>query len=459
MSLLIRNGIIITAGAKYEGDVFCEGEQITRIGRGLEVPAGATVIDAAGKLVMPGFVDPHVHVYLPLKTVCSKDTYETASRAALVGGTTCFIDFCSPNRNELPLHALDVWHEKSEGKSACDYSFHMAVTRNDRETEQQLREVVRRGVTSFKVYLAYKDSVNLPDRELVPTLRLAAELGVMTMGHCEDAEAIDRLQKQLIAEGKTGPEWHYHSRPPSMEAAGTKHFASLARETGARAYVVHLSCEESLQAALVERDLGADLRIETLTSYLLLDKSYAERANFEGAKYIVSPPLREKRNQAILWEALKSGVIHTVGTDHAPFDFATQKQLGRDDFTKIPNGMPTLEDRVNLLFTYGVLEGRIDLQRMVDVASTQPAKLFGLYPKKGAIQVGSDADLVVYDPAFEQKISARTQSMNVDYNPFEGWTIKGRPDVVTVRGEVAVQGGRFVGRIGRGRFIARRAGP
>lgn len=459
MSLLIRNGIIITAGAKYEGDVFCEGEQITRIGRGLEVPAGATVIDAAGKLVMPGFVDPHVHVYLPLKTVCSKDTYETASRAALVGGTTCFIDFCSPNRDELPLRALDVWHEKSEGKSACDFSFHMAVTRNDRETEQQLREVVRRGVTSFKVYLAYKDSVNLPDRELVPTLRLAAELGVMTMGHCEDAEAIDRLQKQLIAGGKTGPEWHYHSRPPSMEAAGTRHFVSLARETGARAYVVHLSCEESLQAALAERDLGADLRIETLTSYLLLDKSYAERANFEGAKYIVSPPLREKKNQPVLWEALKSGVIHTVGTDHAPFDFATQKQLGRDDFTKIPNGMPTIEDRVNLLFTYGVLEGRIDLQRMVDVASTQPAKLFGLYPKKGAIQVGSDADLVVYDPAFEQKISARTQSMNVDYNPFEGWTIKGRPDVVTVRGEVAVQGGRFVGRIGRGRFIARRAGP
>ena len=455
MSLLIRNGTIVTSNAKFEGDVFCEGEQITRIGRGLDVPPGATVIDAAGKLVMPGFVDPHVHVYLPLKTVCSKDTYETASRAALMGGTTCFIDFCSPNRDELPLQALDVWHEKSEGKSACDFSFHMAVTRNDRETEQQLREVVRRGVTSFKVYLAYKDSVNLPDPQLVPTLRLAAELGVITMGHCEDAEAIDRLQKKLIAEGKTGPEWHYHSRPPAMEAAGTKHFASLARQAGARAYVVHLSCEESLQAALAEKELGADLWIETLTSYLLLDKSYAERPNFEGAKYLVSPPLREKKNQAVLWSALKSGLIHTVATDHAPFDFGTQKQLGRDEFTKIPSGMPTLEDRINLLFTYGVLEGRMDLQRMVDVASTQPAKLFGLYPKKGAIQVGSDADLVVYDPSHEGTISAKTHSMNVDYNPFEGWTIMGRPEVVTVRGEVAVQHGRFVGRTGRGRFMAR----
>jgi len=278
------------------------------------------------------------------------------------------------------------------------------------------------------------------------------------MGHCEDAEAIDRLQKKLVAEGKTGPEWHYHSRPPSMEAAGTKHFATMAREAGARAYVVHLSCEEALRAALEEKDRGTDLWIETLTSYLLLDKTYAERPDFEGAKYICSPPLREKKNQAMLWDALKRGVIHTVATDHAPFDFATQKQLGRDVFTKIPSGLPTLEDRVNLLHTHGVKEGRISLQQMVDVASTRPAKLFGLHPKKGAIQAGSDADLVVYDPDREGVISAATHSMNVDYNPFEGWKIKGRPEVVTVRGEIAVQNGRFLGRAGRGQFIARQPG-
>ena len=457
MSLLIRNGRIVTADAVFDGDVLCEGEQIARVGANLDAP-GATVIDARGKLVMPGFIDPHVHVYLPLKTVCAKDTYETASRAALLGGTTCFIDFCSPNRDEWPLKALDAWHEKSEGLSACDFSFHMAVTRNDRETEQQLREVVRRGITSFKIYLAYKDSVNLPDPQLAPTLRLAADMGVITMGHCEDAEAIDRLQKKLVAEGKTGPEWHYHSRPPSMEAAGTRNFATMAREAGARAYVVHLSCEESLRVALEEKDRGTDLWIETLTSYLLLDKTYAERPGFEGAKYICSPPLREKKNQAVLWDALRRGLIHTVGTDHAPFDFATQKQLGRDVFTKIPSGLPTLEDRINLLHTYGVREGRISLQQMLDVASTRPAKLFGLHPKKGAIQAGSDADLVVYDPDHEGVISAATHSMNVDYNPFEGWKIKGRPEVVTVRGDIAVQNGRFVGRAGRGRFIARQPG-
>ncbi len=457
MSVLIRNGEIVTATERYRADVFCEGEQVTRIGQGLDAPPGATVIDAEGKYVFPGFVDAHVHAYLPLKDVCSKDTYATASRAALVGGTTCFVDFVSPEREESPLAALERWDAKSRDQSACDYSYHMAVTRFDAQVERELREIVGRGIASFKIYLAYKGSVNISDGELAGVLRLARELGVVVMGHCEDAEEIDRLQKNLLAEGRTGPEWHYHSRPPEIEAAGTRHFLDLAAQAGARAYVVHLSCEEALREALAARQRGVRVWIETLISFLLLDKTYAERPDFEGAKYVVSPPLREKKNQDVLWQALADGTIQALSTDHAPFDFQGQKTLGKDDFTKIPNGMPTIQDRVNLLYTYGVKTGRLDLQSFVDVAATQPARIFGLYPGKGTIQVGSDADLVVYDPGCPGTISARGQLMNVDYNPFEGWAIAGRPQVVTVRGEIAVHDGLFVGRAGRGKFVAREA--
>lgn len=458
MPLLIRNGEIVTATERRVADVWCEGERITRIGPGLEAPPDATVIDARGMYVFPGFVDAHVHAHLPLKTVCSKDTYETASRAAVVGGTTCFIDFVSPEKEDDPLDAVERWNAKSEGQSACDYAFHLAVPRFDRRTEPQIREAVREGITSFKVYLAYKGSVDISDEELRGVLRLARETGAVTLGHCEDAEAIDRLQKRLIAEGHTGPEWHYHSRPPFVEAEGTARFARAGREAGVPVYVVHLSCREALAAALAARGEGARAWIETLTSFLLLDRTYAERPGFEGAKYVVSPPLRDKENQDILWEAVADGIIDTVSTDHAPFDFEGQKTLGRGDFTKIPNGMPTLQDRVNLLHTYGVQQGKITLNRLVEAASTKPAKIFGLYPRKGEIAVGSDADLVVFDPNLEATISAKTHLMNVDYNPFEGWAIRGAPRVVAVRGEVAARDGGFAGTMGRGRFLRRESG-
>lgn len=459
MSLLIKNGEIVTATEQFVADIFCGGEQITRIGSDLAAPPGTDVIDAAGRYVFPGFIDPHVHAYLPLKTVCSKDTYETASRAALVGGTTCFIDFCTPERGQSPREALAIWDARSEGRSACDYSYHLAVTSLDDRIESEVRDIVgRRGITSFKVYLAYKDSVGIGDAELARVFGLARELGVLVMGHCEDAEFIDQAQKQLLAAGRTGPEAHYPSRPPEIEAKGTRHFLEFAERARTPAYVVHLSCEEALREALAARKRGVEAYLETLVSFLLLDKTFAERPDFEGAKYIVSPPLREMRNRGVLWKALSSGMIDVVSTDHAPFDFQGQKTLGRDDFTKIPNGMPTIEDRVNLLFTYGVREGRITLHRLVEAASTRPAKLFGLFPKKGTIMIGSDADLVVYDAAYTGTVSARTQSMNVDYNPFEGWAICGRPSVVTVRGAIAVRDGHFVGEPGRGRFLARKAG-
>ena len=455
MALLIRNGEIVTASERYRADIFCEDETITRIGRDLPAPAGAEVIDAAGTLIFPGFIDPHVHVYLPCLGTEAKDTHATASQAALIGGTTTFLEMLGPARHEDPMAGFELWLDKARGHSACDFSFHMTVSRYDAAAEPQFVEIVRRGVASFKIYLAYKGAFGLTDEELFKTLRLARKLGVITTAHCENADLIVQLQQQLLAEGKTGPEWHYASRPPVVEAEGVHHLLAFAELLGAHVYVVHLSCEEALREALAGRRRGVPVRAETLIQYLLLDKSFAERPGFEGAKFVMSPPLRDKKNQEVLWNALRDGAISTLASDHAPFDFATQKRLGEKDFTQIPSGLPGLEDRVNLLYTYGVKRGRLDLRRFVDAASTQAARLFGLFPRKGAVQPGSDADLVVYDPAYRGVVSAKTHAMNVDYNPFEGLAIEGRPHVVTVRGQVAVRDGRFIGQPGRGQFLPR----
>ena len=458
MALLIKNGDIVTATGRHVADIWCENETITRIERDIEPPPDAEIIDATGKLVFPGFIDPHVHVYLPAGGTFTKDTHETASRAALVGGTTAFIEMICPAPTDEPMAAFELWLGKAQGHSACDFTFHMGVTRCDDLAERQFTEIVRRGINSFKVLLAYKGAGGLDDEELFKTLRLARKLGVLTAVHCENADLILGLQQRLLAEGKTGPDAHHESRPPLVEAEGVHHLMTFAGLLDAPVYIVHLSCIEALREALAGRERGVKVWLETLIQYLVTDKTCAERPRFEGAKYVMSPPLRHKRNQNVLWKALRDGVIHTLATDHAPFDFATQKQMGRDDFTKIPNGMPGIEDRVNLFYTRGVKRDRLDLHRFVDAASTQAAKLFGLFPRKGTIQAGSDADLVVYDPDHRGTISVRTQTMNVDYNPFEGIAIEGRPSVVTVRGQVAVRDGRFVGQSGRGKFLQREPG-
>lgn len=455
MPLLIKNGEIVTASERFVADIYCDNETITRIDRDIAPPGDAEVIDAAGKYVFPGFIDPHVHIYLPFMGGLARDTHESASQAALVGGTTTYIEMICPGRAENPREAFELWLGKAQGASACDFTFHMGVTRYDAGAERDFREIVSRGVSGFKVFLAYKGAFGLSDEELFQTLRLARELGVITTAHCENADLIEALQKQLLAEGKTGPEYHYWSRPPAVEAEGVHHLLTFAETLGAHVYIVHLSCEEALTEAIRGARRGARLWIETLIQYLLCDKQDAERADFEGAKYVMSPPLREKRNQEVLWNALRQGFISTLATDHAPFDFRTQKMMGRNDFTKIPNGIPSLEDRVNLYFTHGVKAGRMDLHRFVDTASTQAAKIFGLFPRKGAIQPGADADLVVYDPAYQGRISAATHHSRVDYNAFEGMEIQGRPEVVTVRGKVAARRGKFVGEPGRGRFLPR----
>ena len=445
----------MTPSARFVADLWCENETITRIDRNLTAPPGAEVIDATGKYVFPGFIDPHVHIYLPFMGTFAKDTYVTGSQAALVGGTTTLIEMCCPSRQDDPLASFEQWLDHAAGKSACDFSFHMGVTRFDANTPAQLREIVRRGISSFKIFLAYKGAFGIDDTELYQTLKLAKELGVVVTAHCENETLVAERQKELLAAGKTDPGQHHESRPPLVEAEGVHHLMTFAELTGAATYIVHLSCREALEEAVAARKRGVQVAVETLIQYLVLDKTYAEKPDFEGAKYVMSPPLRDVANQAVLWQGLNSGLIQTVATDHAPFDFQTQKPMGRADFTKIPNGIPSLEERINLLFTHGVQTGRMDLHTFVNVASTQVARIFDLFPRKGTIQPGSDADLVVYDPEYRGVISARTQAMNVDYSAFEGWPIQGRPSVVTVRGEVAVRDGKFTGTIGRGQFLKR----
>src|SRR6478735_9210421 len=455
MSLLIKNGEIVTASERYVADIFCENETITRIERNIQAPPGTETIDATGKHVFPGFIDPHVHIYLPFMGTFAKDTHETASKAALIGGTTTYIEMICPARSDQPMEAFELWLGKAQGKSACDFTFHMGVTRYDEAAEKQFTDIVKRGLSSFKIFLAYKGAFGVTDEELYKTLRLAKKLGVITTAHCENADLVLELQKKLIAEGKTGPEWHHESRPPVVEAEGVHHLMTFAKLLDAHVYVVHTSCEEALRQAAAGKYRGVNVWVETLIQYLLIDKTYAERPNFEGAKFVMSPPLRDARNQPVLWNGLREGLISTLATDHAPFDFATQKRMGEKDFTRIPNGIPSLEDRVNAFYTYGVKRGRLDLHRFVDAASTQAAKLFGLFPRKGTIQPGSDADLVVYDPNYKGTISAKTQTVNVDYNAFEGMPIEGRPHVVTVRGKVAARDGKFVGESARGKFLKR----
>jgi dihydropyrimidinase len=454
MPLLIRNADIINADSRATADIYIESETITRIGRGLEVPPGTQVIDATGHYVFPGFIDPHVHIYLPFMATFAKDTQQTASIAAVIGGTTTWIEMCCPNRQDDALEGYRLWHSKAQGSSACDYTFHMAVTKFDDTTEGQLREIVADGVASFKIFLAYKNFFGVDDGEMYRTMALARKLGVIVTAHCENAELVAQMQQQLIAEGRTGPDWHEPSRPESVEAEGTHRFATFLDATGAAGYVVHLSCEPALKMALRAKERGTRIWIESVIPHFILDKTFAERPGVEGMKHVMSPPLRDRRNHKPLWDALAAGLIDTVATDHCPFD-TTQKLLGKDNFTLIPNGIPAIEDRVNLLYTYGVSRGRLDVHRFVDAAGTKAAKLFGLFPRKGAVAVGSDADIVIYDHKHRGTISAAAHHVNNDYSGFEGFEIDGRPHVVTVRGKVQVRDGKFVGDTNHGQFLRR----
>src|SRR5262245_10125321 len=398
MALLIRGARIITPPDDFTGDAYAENETITRIEPRTDdklVATDAEIIDARGKYVFPGFIDPHVHIYLPFMGTYAADDYESASKAALAGGTTTLIEMICPGPSDEPVAAFELWKSKAEGLAAVDYTFHMSVVRFEEHIRDQFREIVNAGIASFKVFLAYKGALNLSDEHLFAAMKFAKELGVIVTAHCENADAIDALQKSLLAAGKTGPEWHEPSRPPVVEADGVHHLCTFAELLGTHVYIVHTSCEPAVRAALDARKRGVNVWIESVIPHFVLDETYAQRPDFEGAKYVMSPPLRAKANQSVLWSGVKSRDISTIATDHAPFRFGDQKTMGRDAFTRIPNGIPSVQERVDLVHTYGVAAGRLGLQTMVDACSTQAAKLFGLYPRKGAIQLGSDADLEI----------------------------------------------------------------
>ncbi len=457
MPLLIKGGRVITATEDYKADIYCADETITRIEKSIDVsklPKKTEVINAAGKYVFPGFIDPHVHIYLPFMGTFAADDYESASMAALAGGTTTIIEMICPGPKDEPWEAYQLWRSQAKKKAAVDYSFHMSVVRFDNKARPQFEKIVKDGVPSFKVFLAYKGALDLSDEHLYQAMTLAKKLGVITTAHCENAEAIDAMQKQLLGEKKTDPGFHAVSRPPIVEAAGVHHICTFASLTGAHVYTVHTSCDEAVREAMNARYRGVNVWVEAVAPHLVLDESYAEKPEFEGAKYVMSPPLRHKRNQDILWNGLRSRSISTIGTDHAPFTLE-QKQMGRDAFTKIPNGIPTIQERVDLVHTYGVMQGRMSLNDMADTCSTQAARIFGMYPRKGAIKIGSDADLVVYDPKAKSTFKSADGYTRAEYSAYEGWDRVGRASVVTVRGQVQARNGKFVGTVGRGQFIRR----
>jgi dihydropyrimidinase len=454
MSVLIKNGRIITATDDYVADIFIEGEIITSIGKNLSVTAD-TVIDAAGKLVMPGGIDPHVHLEMPFMGTYSSDSYETGTRAALFGGTTTVIDFILQTQGKSLHAALDEWNSRANGNAVGDYSFHMAVTDFNEETKKEIKDIIEKeGISSFKTFMAYKGALMIDDRQMIGLMQEVKKHGGLINVHATNGDMIDFLVAKHRAEGKLAPLYHYLSQPEVTEAEASGRFADMANYTGCPGYIVHLTCEGALNAVRNATRRNQKVFVETCIQYLLLDASLYEQ-NFEGAKWVMSPPLREKKDQATLWAGINQGLVNVVATDHCPFMWA-QKLMGKDDFSKIPNGHPAIENRMELLFSEGVNKGRITLNKYVEVASTNAAKIFGMFPKKGTIAVGSDADIVLLDANEKHTLSAATHHMNVDYSGYEGWELTGKVKTVLLRGKVVIDNNTCLADKGYGQFVKRK---
>ncbi|HEY6867454.1 MAG TPA: dihydropyrimidinase [Candidatus Eisenbacteria bacterium] len=457
MSLLIKRGEIVTAADRYVADIPCENGKIVEIGEDLEKrSAKDRVIDAAGRFVFPGFIDPHVHMELPFMGTVSADDFETGTASGVAGGTTTIIDFCIPARGQSLLEGLQIWRERAK-KAVADYTFHMAITGWTDRTAEEMRAVVQEhGITSFKVFMAYKGAIMVDDGELYQIMKQAARLGAVVTVHAENGDAVYQLQQQLVAAKKLGPEFHPVSRPSMVEGEATGRALMMARLHGTTAYIVHMTCREAVDALVRAKLAGQKCYGETCPQYLLLDDTVFAKPDFEGAAYVMSPPIRPPRlgHHEALWHGLSSGMLDSIGTDHCPFTME-QKRMGRDNFTLIPNGAAGIEDRLQLLYTYGVCEGKFDLNRMVALGSTSPASIFGLYPRKGTIAVGSDADLVIFDSTATGTVSARTHHSKCDRSIFEGFKVKGRPTHVIVNGRVQYEDGKLAVERGAGRFIAR----
>lgn len=452
MSVLIKNGRIITADADFVADIFIEGETVQTIGKNLSLQADKT-IDATGKLVFPGGIDPHVHLDMPFMGTFSSDNYETGTRAALFGGTTMVIDFILQRQGHSLHAALDEWRSRSNGNCVGDYSFHMAVTDFNENTKKEIRDFIEQeGITSFKTFMAYKGALMIDDRQMVGLMEEVKQHGGLINVHATNGDMIDYLVAKHRSEGKLSPLYHYLSQPEITEAEAAERFVDMSFYTGCPGYIVHLTCEGALNAVRQATFRNQKVFVETCIQYLMLDASLYERE--DGAKWVMSPPLRLKKDQETLWAGINQGLVQVVGTDHCPFKWE-QKMMGKDDFSKIPNGHPAIENRMELLYSEGVHKGRITLNKFVEVASTNAAKIFGMFPSKGTIAVGSDADIVIFDPGEKHVISARNHHMNVDYSAYEGWQVTGKVKTVLLRGQVAIENGKCLLQKGYGKFVKR----
>ena len=454
MSLLIKNARIITAEHDYTADIFIEKEKITTIGVALNISADRT-IDAKGKYVIPGGIDVHTHLDMPFGGTTSSDNFETGTRAAAFGGTTSIVDFATQGRGTKMRTALDTWFKKAEGKVTIDYGFHMIITDLPEADLGDMSDMVREGVTSFKLFMAYPNALMVEDATIFRAMRHTASSGSLICMHAENGNVIDLIVQKALAEGKTAPIYHALTRPTTAEAEAVNRTIALSQMAGAPVYIVHLSCNDALEKVVEARELGLPAYAETCPQYLFLSLDDMNKPGFEDAKVVFTPPLREKWNQEKLWGGLKKNSLQVISTDHCPFCFKEQKELGKGDFTKIPNGGPGIEHRMQLIFDGGVVGKKITLNRWVELTSTTPAKIFGMFPRKGTIAPGSDADIVIWDPDKEHIISAKTHHMAVDYSMYEGKKVKGDAEIVISRGEVIVEKGKFSGKPGRGNYVKR----
>ncbi len=454
MTTLIRNGTIVTAADTYRGDVFIDGERISTIGTSLQIPADR-VIDAAGKYVMPGGIDVHTHLDMPFGGTTSADDFESGTIAAAHGGTTSIVDFAIQYKGERLHTAWENWARRAEGKAVIDYGFHMIITDLNDEIEREMDALVAEGITSFKLFMAYRGVLMLDDGSIFRALLRTGQNGGTICMHAENGDVIDVLVRRALAAGHTSPVYHALTRPPLAEAEATHRAIRLAEMADVPIYIVHLSAAEALEQVVAARDRGVPAYAETCPQYLFLSHENYQEPGFDGAKYVMSPPLRERAGQPRLWRALAANDLQAISTDHCPFCMKGQKELGLGDFSKIPNGAPGIETRMSLVHDGGVRTGHVSINRFVELTSTSPAKIFGLYPRKGTIAPGADADIVVFDPERRVTLSAQTLHMKVDYSPYEGREVVGAADVVLSRGQVVVEGGRFVGRKGAGSFIRR----
>jgi dihydropyrimidinase len=456
MRTVIRNGRIVTAVDDYNADILIEDGRVAMIAKTIDAQADK-VIDARGRLVIPGGIDPHTHMDLPFGGTSSSDNFETGTIAAAHGGTTTIIDFAVQYKGQDLNEALDVWFAKAENRTSIDYGFHLICTDLPDERLPQMKSMIDQGVSSFKLFMAYPGVFLVDDATIYKAMKTAGAHGGLICMHAENGVVIDAIVKQALAEGKTAPKYHALTRPTKAEAEGVHRAIALAEIAETSVYIVHLSCSDSLDEITRARDNGTPAYAETCPQYLFLDYSVYEQPGFEGAKWVMTPPIREKWNQEKLWRGLKFNDLQVVSTDHCPFCFKEQKELGRDDFSKIPNGGPGVEHRMSLVYNGGVAAGRISVNRFVEITSTAAAKIFGLFPRKGTIAVGSDADIVIFDPDEEMTISAKTHHMNVDYSCYEGMKVRGVTKSVFSRGELIIDEGQYVGRKGQGQFLKRGA--